>query len=216
MLLEPIMSSSAAELKAKARELLPPPIAQSVEASIDAELAERARNQHSGPSARPSSIWTAYLGDEFYGTLPTGRFTGRPTVQWNGMDSFIFLEDTATPFTYQTASARLIRPRTIITDGGSTPRFLHALKNFSPRGYGPAYVIHDWLFVAHRKSLKPDHDWRFEDTATALAESIKTLMEIGFVAADGNTVKLDKAEDTLYLIYKAVLTPIAHDFWNAP
>jgi hypothetical protein len=33
-----------------------------------------------------------------------------------------------------------------------------------------------------------------------LAECIKTLMDAGFVAADGRTVKLDKDEDSLYLI----------------
>jgi hypothetical protein len=208
------MSASASELKTKARQLLPAPIAESVEASIDAEVAARARDEPDGPSARPSSIWTGYLGDELYRSLPTGRFTGRPTVQWNGMDSFVFIEDQANPFTYRTASGKVIRPQTGSTDGGSVPRLLHVFKALSPWGYGPGYIIHDWLFIAHRKSIEPDHNWRFEDTATVLAECIKTLMDAGFVAADGRTVKLDKDEDSLYLIYQAVLTPIARGYWN--
>lgn len=212
------MSATASELKGRARELLPPENARSVEVAIDADVAARARTRDlsGSPTANPSSILTAFLGDALYERLGTGSFVGRPTVQWNGMDSFLFLEDPATPFAFRTASGRIIRPRGIPTDGGSTPRLLHGLKNFSPWGYGPAYIIHDWLFAAHRKSLAPDNDWSFEETATALAECIKTLMAVGFQAANSTTQKLEKAEDTLYLIYQAVRSSFALDIWNSP
>lgn len=210
------MSSTAQELKVKARDLLPPEIARSVEAAIDTEVAERRRALGAGPTGQTSSIRTAYLGDALYARLGTGVFTGRPTVQWNGMDTFVFLEDRTAPFKYKTASGRIIQPKSIPTDGGSTPRLLHGLKNFSPWGYGPAYIIHDWLFAAHRKNLSPDNDWQFEDTATSLAECIRTLMESGYDAADGTRRKLGKAEDTLYLIYQAVRSSFALDIWNTP
>jgi uncharacterized protein DUF1353 len=208
------MSATVSELKYRAQALFPPEIARSVEAAIDAEVTERARESAAVPGPEASSILTAYLGDALYERLGVGVFTGRPTVQWNGMNSFVFLASTPL-FTYRTASGRLIEPRKIQTDGGSVPRLLHVFQNFSPWGYGPAYIIHDWLFAAHHQNLPPDNDWNFEDTATALAEAIKTLMAVGFTADDGRVQKLDKAEDTLYLIYQAVRSPIALDMWSS-
>jgi hypothetical protein len=216
------MAATPDVLKSKARALLDPEIAATVEVAIEADAQKQeaaARTQimqdGAGPTAEAESIATVFLGDAFYDKLGTGRYTSRPIVQWNGMDSFILLEDKANSFSYTTAAGRLIKPRSIPTDGGSTPRILHGLRKFSPWGYGPAFIIHDWLFYAHRNKVKPDDDWQFEDTAKALGECIKCLMAVGYVDAAGKTVKLDKDEDTVYLIYQAVRSQIAKGIWDS-
>jgi hypothetical protein len=74
------------------------------------------------------------------------------------------------------------------TDGGSIPRPLRAFDGFSPWGYGPAYIMHDWIFAAHHclvQGLPDPQDpveyakvakFGFEDSAELLAEVMKTLM----------------------------------------
>jgi hypothetical protein len=60
----------------------------------------------------------------------------------------------------------------------------------------------------------PDSDIDFEDSATYLAEAIKTLMERGFLTYDHDIQRFPKKEDTLYLIYQAVRSEIAHQLWQ--
>jgi hypothetical protein len=91
------------------------------------------------------------------------------------------------------------------TDGGSIPRLLWSVPGFSPWGYGPAYIVHDWLFAA-KHCADPAYAWvTFDDSARALGESIKTLMEQDIAR---------KSPELLYLIVEAVKTPIAHDLWE--
>ncbi len=47
-----------------------------------------------------------------------------------------------------------------------------------------------------------------------MAEAMKTLMEEGIDGHDGSLIKLEKAEDTLYLMYKAVDSIIAENVWE--
>jgi hypothetical protein len=190
------MLTSPEELKA-ARDMLPPQVAADVQQAIDAEVStERSRAIAAAPdSVHPYSAATLFLADKFDAQLPSGRFTGRPTVQWNGMDSFVFLEDRNEPFSYTTGNGRLITPKRMSTDGGSIPQIHRALRKFSPWSYGPGFIVHDWLFSAHHANQPPDNDWAFEATATALAECIKSLMERGLTNAGGATQKLEKAED---------------------
>jgi hypothetical protein len=141
-------------------------------------------------------------------------------VTWNGLlpdnktPRFVYQPDNQTPFTFTTSSGRKITPGLMDTDGGSIPRVLHGIAKFSPWGYAPGYIIHDWIFTAHKCRHEPDDDITFEDSATILAECIKTMMEVGFEDFDGQTVKFKKAEDTMYLIYKAVASSIALRLWN--
>jgi hypothetical protein len=74
------------------------------------------------------------------------------------------------------------------TDGGSIPRALRAFDGFSPWGYGPAYIMHEWIFAAHhclvqgRPDPKEPEEYEkvkrftFDDSAELLAEVMKTLM----------------------------------------
>ncbi|MHA3115269.1 DUF1353 domain-containing protein [Acinetobacter sp. ANC 4635] len=162
----------------------------------------------------PYSLFTVFLSDNFYADLGVGRFTGRLMVCWNGMDEFVFIPDNSHPFSYTSSDGRTITPKLMYTDGGSIPRVLRGLSKFSSWGYAPAFIIHDWLFAAHKCKYAPDTDWDLQSSALILAEAIKTLMEVGYENYEGHQVKLEKGEDTLYLIYLAVKSFIAQDIWD--
>lgn len=95
------------------------------------------------------------------------------------------------------------------TDGGSIPGILHGNMKYSPWGYGLGYIIHDWLFVAHKCEYQPGDDVIFADSARVLGEAIKTLMETGFTDFDGKTVRFPRSESAAWNIYAAVQTKIA-------
>jgi hypothetical protein len=132
------------------------------------------------------------------------------------MDEFIYRVDPQEPFSYTTSENRVIAPRLMDTDGGTTPRILRGFSKFSSWGYAPAFIVHDWLFTAHKCDFAPDNSWLFEQTAWVMAEAIKTLMAVGFTNYDGATQKLPKAEDTLYLMHLGVVSGIARRVWNDP
>jgi hypothetical protein len=92
------------------------------------------------------------------------------------------------------------------TDGGSIPRAFWVFKNYSPWGYGPAFVAHDWLFHIKNCNLKGYKPYDLKDAAMVMSEIVKTLMESpGF----------DYGSKTLmYLMYEAVQTPPAVEAWE--
>lgn len=165
----------------------------------------------------PKSFITLYIADEFYKSLKTGKFVGAPRLIWNGFDpinsqpSFIY---EVSDFAYITSKGRRIKPRKMKTDGGSIPKILHSVGNFTPWTYGPAFIVHDWIFEAHKCALKPDNDIDFETSAMIMAEAIKTLMEVGFKKQDNTVQKFLKKEDTLYLMYLAVKSGVAKSLWD--
>lgn len=125
-----------------------------------------------------------------YETTGTGSLSGNLFVMWVGEDKFVFAPDPASPLTYQNAG-RKIRPGIMYTDGGSIPKLAQPLGGFSPWGYAPGYMIHDWIFVGHHCVVDGKNDGRFNDvkdiefheSATILAEVIKTLIETKQVPA---------------------------------
>jgi len=199
------------ELAKMAHELFPVELAKSVQAEI---LADTERDQKKSNS---KSVATLYLGDKFYARLKVGKFHSRPTTTWNGYDpknnrpTFFYRKSA---FAYTTSRGRKIVPGDMDTDGGSIPKILHSVGKFTPWSYGPAFIIHDWIFVAHKCGRTPDNNISFEQSAEIMAEAIKTLMEVGFVNVDGETQKFPKAEDTLYLMHKAVRSKFARNLWN--
>ncbi len=166
------------------------------------------------------SIGTFFAGDRLYKKTGTGKFEGLPNVIWNGQfendktPKFLFQPGGSAPFRFTSSTGRVIEPKLMDTDGGSIPRILHGLSKFSPWGYAPGYIIHDWVFVAHKCKESPDDDITFDESAILLAECIKTMMEVGFRDFDGDIRKFKKAEDTMYLIYKAVSSKIARRLWD--
>jgi hypothetical protein len=128
------------------------------------------------------------------GTLP-GRLKGQLLVIWVGEDRFVYWPTTKDPLTFTLGPALqkklgidTIRPGLMYTDGGSIPRALRAFDGFSPWGYGPAYIMHDWIFAAHHCLVQDRPDpkeaveyekvkrFTFDDSAELLAEVMKTLM----------------------------------------
>ena len=85
-----------------------------------------------------------------------GEISGKLMVFWDREDHFIYYPFYGDPLTYrlprsvaEKVGVDTIRPGAIYTDGGSIPRAVRGVVGFSPWGYGPAYIVHDWLFVAH-------------------------------------------------------------------
>ncbi len=93
------------------------------------------------------------------------------------------------------------------TDGGSVPRPLRALKNYSPWGYAPAFIVHDWLFYMQNCKIAGFDEWTVEEAARVMSEVMKTMMESDdFDFGDRQTV---------YLMYLAVQTEPARQAWNS-
>lgn len=212
------MHSTVSDLKEKAVDIFDPSFAAHVQEEIDREVSQ-AQAQPPGNVDRGLAPYalaaTQLLADAFYSRLKPGKLSGRFSVQWNGMDSFVYIPDQDEPLTYRTSAGQSIVPGTMYTDGGSIPRILRGLKKFSSWGYAPAFMIHDWLFTARKCGYATDVDWSFPDSARIMAEVMKSLMEDGFVNFAGERVALNKAEDTLFLMYLAVRSPIAKSLWNS-
>ena len=144
-------------------------------------------------------------GSEAYRSTAQGKFQGDLDVRWVRNDFFLFVPSKDNPLTFTRANGRKITPGVIYTDGGSIPQFLWGVKGFSPWGYAPAYVIHDWLFEAQHCKYEPDKQFTFGQAADVLAEGLKTIME-----AD-TEVKNYFVFDSVYL---AVQSPIARKRWD--
>ena len=141
-----------------------------------------------------------------YVETQAGEFRGSLDVRWVKPDKFLYIPNKDDPLRFIT-SKRTFQAEKMYTDGGSIPRLFWSVPGYSPWGYGPAYIIHDWLFEAHYCDLPDYRDISFQDSARLLAEGIKTLME-------ANVAPLD--ETTMWAIYEAVRSPIARDVWDKP
>jgi Protein of unknown function (DUF1353) len=140
-----------------------------------------------------------------YDSFEVGKLHGSLIVQWIKPDLFIFLPDKEKPLTFVRSTGDKITPGRMLTDGGSIPRPLWILRNYSPWGYAPAFVIHDWLFTQHQCKLENFEKYDYHIAATIMAEIMKTMMET-------QTVDVDKF--TLISMYLAVDSPIAGVWWN--
>ena len=135
-----------------------------------------------------------------YPAAPVGRFDGSLFVMWVGEGAdgqgdgrFVFVP-TETPLTFTRVlpdgTEQVIAPQMMYTDGGSIPTLAQVFKGFSPWGYAPAYMVHDWLFVARRclndgmatEAEAEVAGLTFQDSAEIAAEAIKTLIAAGKVA----------------------------------
>ena len=140
-----------------------------------------------------------------YTKVKTGEFSGKVQVTWIAPNYFIYDPAPADPLVFKRGDGKMIQPQRMYTDGGSIPPFLWGIPGYSPWSYAPAYMIHDWLFEAHHCKLS-DLDWvTFDDSATILAEAIKTLMESG---------KVPKDPQVLDVIYSGVSSFVAQDLWT--
>lgn len=69
-----------------------------------------------------------------YEKTKMGGLSGRLIVEWLEPDSFLFLPDDKRPLTFTRSTGEAITPGKMFTDGGSIPRPLWALKNYSHGG----------------------------------------------------------------------------------
>src|SRR4051812_6864545 len=81
-----------------------------------------------------------------YKDVRQGKLSGKLIVQWLEPDVFLFIPDAAQPLTFVRANGSKLIPGRMITDGGSIPRPMRAFRNYSPWGYAPAFIVHDWIF----------------------------------------------------------------------
>lgn len=136
-----------------------------------------------------------------------GDLKGDLTVVWVGEDSFVYRGGPG-GLRFVTSKGKTIQPDDFYTDGGSIPQGLRGLEGFSPWGYAPAYIIHDWLF--NRKDCDPDYLTRrgidFAEANEILAEVIKTLVRMDQVKEN---------EAAFSAISWAVTTPIGERLWNS-
>jgi hypothetical protein len=168
----------------------------------------------------------ALLGCGFvdYPKAPVGRFDGALLVMWVGEGDgtlgdgrFVFVP-AETPLTFTRTlpdgRAQVIQPEMMYTDGGSIPALAQAFHGFSPWGYAPAYMVHDWLFAAHKclndglatPAEQAVAGVSFQDSAQIAAEAIKTLIAAGKVAPN------DVAPE---VISNTVARPVTRQYWNA-
>lgn len=141
-----------------------------------------------------------------YRDTSTGIFQGTLDVRWIKPDRFIYMPDKDDPLRFTTADGRVLQPLAMYTDGGSIPRLFWSMPGYSPWGYAPAYIIHDWVFLAHHCRFDEYRDITFERSAQLLAEGIKTLMESGTAPRE---------ETILWSIYEAVRSPVARSLWDS-
>ncbi len=141
-----------------------------------------------------------------YTKTKIGELKGRLVIEWINSDTFRFLKHPTDPLRFTRFDGTKIVPGTMITDGGSIPAALRAVKTYSPWGFGPAFVIHDWLFQMKSCKLPGYEKLTFEQSADIMAEVIKTMME------NEKYGKPDKL--TLYSMHKAVLSSYAKEMWD--
>jgi hypothetical protein len=168
-------------------------------------------------------VLLAGCGAVDYAGAPVGRFDGSLFVMWvgegddqAGAGRFVFVPS-RTPLTFTRlrpdGTDQVIAPGMMYTDGGSIPRVAQVFRGFSPWGYSPAYMVHDWLFKAHRCVTDGMADANeqtvaglsFQDSAAILAEAIKTLIAENKVRAD---------DIAPMAISAAVAGPAARQLWD--
>lgn len=141
-----------------------------------------------------------------YENTEVGKLEGVLEVRWLEPDRFLFVPSKNNPLRFTTADGmRTIEPKPMYTDGGSIPRIFWSVPGYSPWGIAPAYIIHDWLFVAHHCGTSEYNNVTFADSSRFMGESIKTLME---------TNRVPKDESLFFNIVAAVKTPIAKSLWD--
>ncbi|MDZ4088173.1 MAG: hypothetical protein U1E69_15395 [Tabrizicola sp.] len=128
-----------------------------------------------------------------YDRTEPGAFKGEVAVVWlkgtgpSGDGTFVYVPTPQRPLTFTRpkgkTAGQTITPPMMYTDGGSVPGLARAFRGLTPWNYGPAYIVHDWVFMARQclntgatdatyTDLAP---LTFQDSAEIIAESIKAL-----------------------------------------
>jgi hypothetical protein len=149
----------------------------------------------------------ASCATQHYIHTKTGTLEGDLIVQWRKPDEFLFIPSVDHPLKFtRSRNGDVIQPDRMWTDGGSIPRPFWVFKNYSPWGYGPAFIIHDWLFHMQDCRLPGYDKYDLNTAATVMSEVMKTLIE------DHEFNYGDKT--SMYMMYKAVQTEPARKAWE--
>jgi hypothetical protein len=179
--------------------------------SLPIANASRARRLGIGGAAFLAILLLAACGTWIEDNIPDGDFQGVATVEWASEDYFVYRPDPNRALSFQPSfwrgTTKRITPRLMYTDGGSIPRFFWNIPGLSPWGFGPAYVIHDYIFLVHRCGINdPDvAQISFDQSAEVLAEVGKALIDLQQIK-----------HDALDAIIWGVRTQYARSLWNAP
>jgi hypothetical protein len=159
-----------------------------------------------------------------YDDVKPGGFSGEVAVVWLrgteglGDGTFVYVPTEGNPLTFNRpegeTKGKSITPGIMYTDGGSIPSFARMVNGLTPWNYGPAYIVHDWLFRAKQclndGSTKPEYatvaELEFQDSAEIIAEAIKALEESG---------RVKKSQISGGIVTGAVSSPITHRYWTA-
>lgn len=140
-----------------------------------------------------------------FNTLKTGTLSGRLVVQWLEPDLFLFIPDSHAPLTFTRSTGEKITPGRLLTDGGSIPRPIWILRNYSPWGFAPAFIVHDWIFsMKHCKAEGYQH-LSLTEAGVVMAEIMKTMIVLK---------KIDASPMAVASMYYAVVSPAALSAWN--
>ncbi len=173
----------------------------------------------------PALLALAACGYVDYDSTEPGQFEGSLFVMWVGEGEgagdgkFVFVPDPNNRLTFtwtdEQGNDHRIRPEMMYTDGGSIPKIAQVFNGFGPWGYAPAYMVHDWLYVARHCNLdgtptpaeQEVAGLGFRASARIMASAIKTLVETGRVKP--NDIATTAISD-------AVAGPVARVVWDRP
>ena len=149
---------------------------------------------------------TGCVNNLYNKTVP-GELEGSLRVEWRKPNSFVYIPDPDNPLRFTRGENQgFVEPGDMWTDGGSIPRQFWIFKNYSPWGYGPAFIVHDWLFHMQDCELPGYEQYDLKTAAVIMAEVMKTLLE---------DPEFDYgSKQSIYLMYKAVQTKPARDAWE--
>jgi hypothetical protein len=140
-----------------------------------------------------------------YSKIVPGNLKGKLLVQWLEPDQFLFIPDKENPLTFVRGNGEKITPGRMMTDGGSVPRPIWILRNYSPWGFAPAFIVHDWLFRMRQCKLAGYQNYSLDSSGIIMAEIMKTMIEAKKVEANSLVV------DSMYM---AVTSGVARDRWE--
>jgi hypothetical protein len=155
-------------------------------------------------------LFTAVLaaGCASFTTYGDGILKGRVLVQWDRQDEFIYVK-ASNPLSFKPSFMNTaIVPETMYTDGGSVPQILWGIPGLSPWALGPAYIIHDWIFLVHRCNLPAPPEVK----AITFDQSAQILAEVGKALVDAGLIKDNRLNEIVW----AVRTKYALSLWERP
>jgi len=141
-----------------------------------------------------------------YQKTQPGMISGDLIIEWRKPDEFLYKPSASNPLRFIRSNGDVIQPELMWTDGGSVPRPMWIFRNYSPWGYGPAFIIHDWLFTMQDCELPGHTAYSFDDSAEIMSEVIRTLLDLPDF--DYGSIR------SMYLMHKAVQSASAYASWT--